>query len=136
MLDKVAGYTIALQKMLEIMNKKGIETIDGEKVRIEDDFVFYFDEMLRADNMFGKGSLFEDTFPTDYPKGSTNTVVILSRYYRWDRRSTLERVYRVKEKDEDRAAKLAFVARFGEYGLRDEDLTWVTVVDPSMRLGS
>jgi hypothetical protein len=133
MIDKLAGYKMTYEKILEILDKNGIKTIHGKKVTEEDDFLFYFDEMLNNHELLGENMPFGETIPTDYPRGSENGIVILSRVYKWDHKSTLSHVLRVREKEEDMAAKAAFIQRYGEYGVQSEDLTWVTVVDPWFR---
>jgi hypothetical protein len=131
-MDKLAGYKMTYEKILEIVDKHGIKTIDGKKV-LEDDVLFYFKEMLKGHELLGKNMLFGETIPTDYPRGSKNGVVILSRVYKLDYKSTLSHVLHVRETEEDMAAKAAFIQRYGEYGVKDEDLTWVTVLDPFFR---
>ena len=134
MVDKLAGYKMTYEKILEILDKKGIRTFDTcEKITKEDHFLFYFDRMLKEHGLLGENMHFGETIPTDHPRGSENAVIILSRLYIWDGRSTAWRICRVREKEEDKAAKVAFIQQYGEYGVQDEDLTWVTVGDPYFR---
>ncbi|KAG1795410.1 uncharacterized protein HD556DRAFT_1365284 [Suillus plorans] len=64
---------------------------------------------------------------TDYPRGSRHAVIVLVRRRREDPKSTVSHYYRVRELDADREVKKQVME---ETGLSDEDLPWVTVVDP------
>ncbi|KAG1815053.1 uncharacterized protein BJ212DRAFT_1273360 [Suillus subaureus] len=54
-------------------------------------------------------------------------VIVLARRRREDPKSTVSHFYRVRELDADREVKKRVLE---ESGLNDEDLPWVTVVDP------
>ena len=130
MVDKLAGYMMTCEKILEILDKNGIKNFEGNQVKEDDNFVWHFDDMLRDHGLFGENMHIQETMPTEYPRGSDNVVIILQRSYVMDHYSTVRRFDQVQEKEEDMAAKAAFIQRYGNCGVRDEDLIWVTVVDP------
>ncbi|GBE82903.1 hypothetical protein BKA93DRAFT_877266 [Sparassis latifolia] len=65
--------------------------------------------------------------PTDYPHGSKQPVIILTTRYYQDPAATVAHWKRFKERNVDRAIKRRVIK---ETGFKDDDLRWVTVVDP------
>ncbi|GBE82893.1 hypothetical protein SCP_0412800 [Sparassis crispa] len=65
--------------------------------------------------------------PTDYPHGSKQPIILLTTRFHEDPASTVAHYTRFRERDVDRKVKRQVLE---ETGLKDDDLRWVTVVDP------
>ncbi|KAL6308594.1 hypothetical protein BKA93DRAFT_521053 [Sparassis latifolia] len=65
--------------------------------------------------------------PTDYPHGSKQPVIILTTRYYQDPTATVAHWKRFMERDVDREIKRRVLE---ETEFKDDDLRWVTVVDP------
>ncbi|KAG1863028.1 hypothetical protein F4604DRAFT_1718125 [Suillus subluteus] len=118
MVLKIAGWVFSFEQVRAWLKKQ-----DNPYQHSPDEFLatelnFWFKER-NIDYLWAVG--------TDYPRGSMQPVVVLARRRREDPKSTVSHFYRVRELDADREVKKHLLE---ESGLNDEDLPWVTVVDP------
>ncbi|GBE82898.1 hypothetical protein SCP_0412850 [Sparassis crispa] len=65
--------------------------------------------------------------PTDYPRGSKQPVILLTTRYYVDPAATVMHYTRFVERAVDRKVKRQVLE---ETGFKDDDLRWVTVIDP------
>ncbi|RDB17614.1 hypothetical protein Hypma_001106 [Hypsizygus marmoreus] len=125
MVMKSAGWQLTYKQARQWLKSHSLDPEDMDEPELPD----AVGKMLTG---IGIPNTTVDPIPVDYPRRGDVAIIILCRISKEDMRSTVPYYTKIREEDADREVKKRILEHSG---FKDEDLPWVTAVDPFQASG-